>query len=84
MSVVDFKTVKEKRLKKKVVNKTETIVSDLKKVEEIMTTAIEALSGYKKYVDVMEALSAVQTSRTVLQIQLRKYENLLKKNEQQD
>lgn len=61
---------KSKRLAKK-------IAEDLEVVLKTLNLTIDALTYYKKYVPVMEVLSSVQTNRTLIEINIKKYQKIV-------
>jgi hypothetical protein len=69
------KKTKEQRLAKK-------IAEDLEVVLKTLNLTLDALGHYKKYIPVMEVMSSVQTNRTLMEIQLKKYEKMAGENVQ--
>lgn len=67
--VVNLKSRKEKK-------KAEIVVSDLKIAIHVMTIALQALSFFGKYGPVAEAMSSLQTNKTLLEMNLNKYKKL--------
>lgn len=65
--IKDFK--KKKKLKK--------IVEDLKMAIKVYNLSINALKSYATYSIVMETISILQGNKTLLEIHLKKYENML-------
>lgn len=65
----DFKNLKKLKL----------MASDLEKAHKLLTTSIESLKDYKKYVPVMESISILHNSRTIIEIHLNKYKRLVEK-----
>lgn len=57
------------------------VVQDLEKVLQVVDLTIQALSYYKKYGAVAQLLSALQTCRTLIEINYSKYKNILDKND---
>ncbi len=66
-SLDDFKTTK----------KSKKIVEDLTQAVHIMNLTLQGLSFYSKYIPVMEAISTLQTSKTLLEIHLNKHKKAI-------
>jgi heme-binding NEAT domain protein len=66
-SLDDFKTTK----------KSKKIVEDLTQVVHIMNLTLQGLSYYSKYIPVMESISVLQTSKTLLEIHLNKHKKAI-------
>jgi hypothetical protein len=45
-----------------------------------LTQCIEALKPYKKYITVTESISALHTSRTLIEIHISKYNKFIEEN----
>lgn len=71
-NLVDYKNLK----KLKIVNQ------DLEEINKRLTTCIETLKDYKKYIPVMESISILHNSRTIIEININKYKRIL--NQPQD
>lgn len=57
--------------------KYELILSDLTNIVNNITSSIESLKDYNKYISVCEIISVLHTNRTILEIQINKYKRLL-------
>jgi hypothetical protein len=53
------------------------IYEDLVKIQAGLTTSLEVLKPYGKYVPVMESLSILHNSRTLIEININKYKRLI-------
>jgi len=60
--------------------KTKIIAKELKEAQALLTQCIENLKEYKKYVPVMESISTLHNSRTIIEIHLDKYNRLMKED----
>jgi hypothetical protein len=63
----DFKTKK----------RSQKIVEDLTQCIHIMNLTLQGLSYYSKYIPVMESISVLQTSKTLLEIHLNKHKKAI-------
>lgn len=63
----DFKNLKKLKI----------MAEDLEEIQLRLTTAIESLKEYKKYIPVMESISTLHNSRTLVEINLNKYRKLV-------
>jgi len=63
----DFKT--KKKIKK--------VVEDLDVIIKVMNLTLNGLSRYSKYIHVAEAISSLQTNKTLLEISRNKYGKIL-------
>lgn len=70
MTVKSLKKHKDDKLNKK-------IVEDLENSVKIMNLSLQGLSHFSKYRPVMEAISTLQSSKTLLEIHLNKYKRSL-------
>ena len=61
--------------------KLKIIVKDLREIQKQLILSIENLKTYKKYIPVAESVSALHTSKTMIEIHLNKYDKLLKEQE---
>jgi len=76
MSDDSSKPVNIKEFKKK--RKIKKIIEDLKKAIKVYNLSINALKSFSSYMIVMETISVLQGNKTLLEIHLKKYENMLK------
>lgn len=65
--------IKDFRTKKKI----KKVVEDLEVVIKVMNLSINGLSRYSKYINVAEAISSLQTNKTLLEISYNKYRKIL-------
>lgn len=63
----DFKNLKKLKI----------MHNDLQAIHTILTTSLDALAPYKKYYPVMESLSILHNSRTLIEIHIHKYKRLV-------
>lgn len=68
-SLKDYKDLKKIKL----------VHNDLIDIREQLTTSITKLEKFKHYIPVMEAISALHNSRTLIEIHLNKYNRILEK-----
>lgn len=66
-SIKDYKT--KKSIKK--------LLEDLEVVIKVMNLSINGLSRYSKFIHVAEAISSLQTNKTLLEISYNKYKRKL-------
>lgn len=52
------------------------ISGDLEVVLKALNLTIEALAHYKHYIPVMEVMSSIQSNKTLMEIQLKKYQRI--------
>lgn len=76
--MTEVKSLKNHKDKKKAA----LIAEDLEKVLHIMNLTLDALKHYNKYIQVMETLSTIQNSKTLIEIHLAKYQKILEKDEE--
>lgn len=76
MAVKSLLEARNKKKQDKEQRIAKAIVDDFNTCEKILTLTLKSLDYYKKYVQVMEIISCVQTNRTLIEIQLKKYEKL--------
>lgn len=60
--------------------KDELIYSELLELKSRLSAAIELLKGYNKYIQVMESISVLHNTRTIIEININKYKKILGKN----
>lgn len=53
------------------------VAKDLLEANKRLSAAIELLKEYSKYIPIMESLSVLHNSRTILEIHLDKYKRIL-------
>lgn len=53
------------------------VQNDLIEANKRLATSIELLKEYSKYIPIMESLSVLHNSRTILEIHLDKYKRIL-------
>jgi hypothetical protein len=61
------------------IKKIELVYKDLVTIKDRLTSAIELLKDYKKYIHVMESVSVLHNSRTIIEININKYKKVLNK-----
>lgn len=61
--------------------KLELTYKDLLEVKSRLTSAIELLKDYTKYIQVMESFSVLHNSRTIIEIHINKFEKSLEKTD---
>ncbi len=71
INITDFKNKKKLRI----------VAKDLIECQKRISTSIELLKGYSKYIPVMESLSTLHNSKTLIEIHLNKYKRTLEKIE---
>jgi len=59
--------------------KLKDIVKDLEDCKIKLTGSLNLLEVHKKYIPIMESISVLHNSRTLIEIHLNKYKNLLEK-----
>lgn len=59
--------------------KLEIVYKDLLEIQTRLTGAIELLKDYNKYIHVMESVSVLHNSRTIIEININKYKKALNK-----
>lgn len=59
--------------------KCKLIYDDLMKIQAKLTTSIEELKPYAHYIPVMEAISIIHNSRTLIEIKISKYKDIVEK-----
>lgn len=59
--------------------KYEKIVRDLSAILKVLSLTQQGLAHFKAYVAVQEVISVLETNKTLLDLQLKKYEKELKK-----
>jgi 5-bromo-4-chloroindolyl phosphate hydrolysis protein len=57
--------------------KLELINRDLLIIKDKLTDSIESLKNYAKYIPVMESISVLHNSRTIIEININKYKRIL-------
>lgn len=67
INISDYKNLKKVKI----------ISQDLQEINKRLTICIESLKDYKKYIPVMESISTLHNSRTILEIHINKYKRLL-------
>lgn len=71
INITDFKNKK----------KLQIVAKDLAECKKRLSTSIELLKDYSKYIPVMESLSTLHNSRTLIEIHLNKYRKAVEKVE---
>lgn len=71
INITDFKNKK----------KLQIIAKDLAECKKRLSTSIELLKDYGKYIPIMESLSTLHNSRTLIEIHLNKYKRVIEKVE---
>jgi hypothetical protein len=69
INIEDYKNLK----------KLEIVYKDLLVIKDRLTASIELLNPYKKYIHVMESVSVLHNSRTIIEININKYKKALNK-----
>jgi hypothetical protein len=69
MNLIDFKNLKKLKI----------VANDLEKARQLLIASIELLKDYRKYVPVMESISTLHNSRTIIEIHLNHYKRLVEK-----
>ncbi len=69
INIEDYKNIK----------KLELVYKDLLNIRDRMTSCIELLKEYNKYIHVMESVSVLHNSRTIIEININKYKKALNK-----
>lgn len=59
--------------------KLELVYTDLVSIKNHLTSCIEILKPYSKYIQVMESISVLHNSRTIIEINIDKYKRTLEK-----
>jgi len=71
INIADFKNKK----------KLQIVAKDLAECQKRLSASIELLKDYGKYIPVMESLSTLHNSRTLIEIHLNKYRRTLEQGE---
>lgn len=61
----------------KEIKKTKLIHKELLEAKKRLTASIELLKDYGKYIPIMESLSVLHNSRTIIEININKYERII-------
>jgi len=69
INITDYKNLK----------KIELIHKELTELKGLLTTSIESLKDYNKYIPIMETLSVLHNSRTLVEINIDKFKRALDK-----
>lgn len=59
--------------------KAKIVYKDLMELNSLLTTFVERLQPYKKYIPVMESLSALSNSKSMVQINIEKFKRVIEK-----
>lgn len=68
--MIDFNDFKNNK-------KNKIIMRDLMEIQKRLTTSISSLNDFKQYIPVMESISILHNSRTLIEININKYKRLL-------
>lgn len=71
INIIDFKNKKKLKI----------VAKDLVECQKRLSASIELLKSYSKYIPVMESLSVLHNSKTLIEIHLSKYKRTLEKVE---
>lgn len=61
------------------IKKLELVYVDLLEIQKRLTSCMELLKPYSKYIQVMESISVLHNSRTLIEININKYKRTLEK-----
>jgi hypothetical protein len=59
--------------------KLEKVYKDLLEVQKRLSTSLDLLQDYKKYIQVMESISVLHNSRTIIEININKFKKAIEK-----
>lgn len=71
INIADYKNLK----------KLELVHKDLMEVQKRLTASIELLKDYTKYIQIMESVSVLHNSRTIIEININKFKRALDKTD---
>jgi hypothetical protein len=69
INITDYKNLK----------KLELVHKDLLEIQKRLTTSLDLLKDYTKYIQVMESVSVLHNSRTIIEININKFRKALEK-----
>lgn len=61
------------------IKKLEIVYKDLLSIRDRLTSSMESLKDFKNYIQVMECISVLHNSRTIIEININKYKKVLEK-----